>query len=201
MLDPRGRAPRPSRAVRGHRRRGHPRTVRRQPSKQGEFFKAHALQALAIETAEGCAEWLHRRIREDWGFPDPPTMTMHERFTSRYRGKRYSFGYPACPNLDDQAGHLETAAAGRDRRVLDRGHDDGARGQRQRAGLPSPRLRVLHRQRNGGVGYFISIRMTCCSVVPMLRASCVTGSAHFTSPLLVWLRATLPSGKVLVSLS
>ncbi len=70
----------------------------------GEFFKMHALQALAIETAEGCAEWLHRRIREDWGFPDPPTMTMQERFTSRYRGKRYSFGYPACPNLNDQQG-------------------------------------------------------------------------------------------------
>jgi 5-methyltetrahydrofolate--homocysteine methyltransferase len=71
---------------------------------RGEFLMAHGLQALAIETAEGCAEWLHRRIREDWGFPDPPTMTMQERFTSRYRGKRYSFGYPACPNLDDQAG-------------------------------------------------------------------------------------------------
>jgi 5-methyltetrahydrofolate--homocysteine methyltransferase len=71
---------------------------------RGEFLLAHALQALAIETAEGAAEWLHRRIREDWGFPDPPTMTMQERFTSRYRGKRYSFGYPACPNLDDQAG-------------------------------------------------------------------------------------------------
>ena len=70
----------------------------------GAYFKAHALQALAIETAEGCAEWLHRRIREDWGFPDPPSMTMQERFTSRYRGKRYSFGYPACPNLDDQQG-------------------------------------------------------------------------------------------------
>ncbi len=70
----------------------------------GLYFKAHCLQALAIETAEGCAEWLHRRIREDWGFPDPPTLTMHERFTSRYRGKRYSFGYPACPNLDDQQG-------------------------------------------------------------------------------------------------
>jgi 5-methyltetrahydrofolate--homocysteine methyltransferase len=70
----------------------------------GEFFKTHALQALAIETAEGCAEWLHRRIREDWGFPDSPTMTMQERFTSRYRGKRYSFGYPACPNLEDQQG-------------------------------------------------------------------------------------------------
>jgi 5-methyltetrahydrofolate--homocysteine methyltransferase len=71
---------------------------------RGEFLLAHALQALAIETAEGCAEWLHRRIREDWGFPDPPTMTMQERFTSRYRGKRYSFGYPACPNLQDQQG-------------------------------------------------------------------------------------------------
>ncbi len=69
---------------------------------RGEYFKAHALQALGIETAEACAEWLHRRIREDWGFPDSPTMTMHERFTSRYRGKRYSFGYPACPNLEDQ---------------------------------------------------------------------------------------------------
>ena len=70
----------------------------------GEYFLSHALQALAIETAEACAEWLHRRLREDWGFPDPPSMTMKERFTSRYRGKRYSFGYPACPNLADQAG-------------------------------------------------------------------------------------------------
>jgi 5-methyltetrahydrofolate--homocysteine methyltransferase len=70
--------------------------------KAGEFVKAHGIQALGIETAEGAAEWLHRRIREDWGFPDAPTMTMQERFTSRYRGKRYSFGYPACPNLDDQ---------------------------------------------------------------------------------------------------
>ena len=70
----------------------------------GLYFKSHGLQALAVETAEGCAEWLHRRIREDWGFPDAPTMTMQERFTSRYRGKRYSFGYAACPNLDDQQG-------------------------------------------------------------------------------------------------
>ena len=71
---------------------------------RGEYFLAHGLQALAIESAEGCAEWLHRRIREDWGFADAPEMTMQERFTSRYRGKRYSFGYPACPNLDDQMG-------------------------------------------------------------------------------------------------
>jgi len=71
---------------------------------EGYYFKSHGLQALAIESAEACAEWLHRRIREDWGFPDSPEMTMAQRFTSRYRGKRYSFGYPACPNLEDQAG-------------------------------------------------------------------------------------------------
>ncbi|MGC2657625.1 MAG: methionine synthase [Bryobacteraceae bacterium] len=70
---------------------------------RGEYLKAHGLQALAIETAEGCAEWLHRRIREDWGFPDPPITTMQDRYSSRYHGKRYSFGYAACPNLEDQA--------------------------------------------------------------------------------------------------
>jgi 5-methyltetrahydrofolate--homocysteine methyltransferase len=71
---------------------------------KGEYLKSHALQALAIETAEACAEWLHRRIREDWGFPDPATMTMLDRFTTKYQGRRYSFGYPACPALEDQAG-------------------------------------------------------------------------------------------------
>jgi 5-methyltetrahydrofolate--homocysteine methyltransferase len=70
----------------------------------GEYLYSHGLQALALETAEACTEWVHRRIREDWGFPDRPTTTMAERFVSRYRGKRYSFGYPACPNLEDQAG-------------------------------------------------------------------------------------------------
>jgi 5-methyltetrahydrofolate--homocysteine methyltransferase len=70
----------------------------------GYYFKSHGLQALAIESSEACAEWLHRRIREDWGFPDPPELAMAQRFTSRYRGKRYSFGYPACPDLDDQTG-------------------------------------------------------------------------------------------------
>jgi 5-methyltetrahydrofolate--homocysteine methyltransferase len=70
----------------------------------GEYFKAHAIQALALETAEAGAEWLHRRLREEWGFPDPPATSMQDRFTGKYRGKRYSFGYPACPDLDDQQG-------------------------------------------------------------------------------------------------
>ncbi len=69
----------------------------------GEYLASHAIQALAIETAEAAAEWLHARLRGLWGFPDPPEMTMKDRFAARYRGKRYSFGYPACPDLDDQA--------------------------------------------------------------------------------------------------
>ncbi len=70
----------------------------------GELLASHVLQALALETAEAAAEWLHRRLREWWGFPDPPELTMRDRFAARYRGRRYSFGYPACPSLDDQAG-------------------------------------------------------------------------------------------------
>ncbi|MCS7314001.1 MAG: methionine synthase [Bryobacteraceae bacterium] len=75
-----------------------------QAKQAGEFFRSHALQALALETAEAAAEWLHRRIREDWGFPDPPSLSMEERLAARYRGKRYSFGYAACPDLEDQRG-------------------------------------------------------------------------------------------------
>ncbi|MFV2072806.1 MAG: methionine synthase [Thermoanaerobaculales bacterium] len=69
----------------------------------GEYLASHAIQALAIETAEAAAEWLHARIRRMWSFPDPPEMTMKDRFRARYRGKRFSFGYPACPDLDNQA--------------------------------------------------------------------------------------------------
>jgi 5-methyltetrahydrofolate--homocysteine methyltransferase len=70
---------------------------------EGRFLDSHVVQALAIEGAEGFAELLHRRLREMWGFPDPPEMTMQERFKARYRGVRVSFGYPACPRLEDQA--------------------------------------------------------------------------------------------------
>ena len=69
----------------------------------GEYLKMHALEALALETAEACAEWLHRRLREDWGFPDPSDLTMKKRLKSDFRGRRYSPGYAACPDLEDQA--------------------------------------------------------------------------------------------------
>jgi 5-methyltetrahydrofolate--homocysteine methyltransferase len=68
----------------------------------GDFVKMHGVQALALETAEAYAELLHSRIRSMWGTPDRPEMTMLERFRAEYPGKRYSFGYPACPRLEDQ---------------------------------------------------------------------------------------------------
>jgi 5-methyltetrahydrofolate--homocysteine methyltransferase len=68
----------------------------------GQYLQSHILQVLAIEGAEAFAELLHQRIREMWGFPDPPELTMRDRFKARYRGVRVSFGYPACPRLEDQ---------------------------------------------------------------------------------------------------
>ena len=65
----------------------------------GAYLLCHAIQALALETAEAAAEWLHHKLRGQWGFPDPNETTMLDRFQAHYRGKRYSFGYPACPDL------------------------------------------------------------------------------------------------------
>ena len=69
---------------------------------EGKFLESHALQALALETAEGLAELIHRQIRDRWGFPDPVNFTMKDRFAAKYPGQRFSFGYPACPDLEDQ---------------------------------------------------------------------------------------------------
>ncbi|MDX1383629.1 MAG: methionine synthase [Thermoanaerobaculia bacterium] len=69
---------------------------------RGEYLKSHALSVLALETAEAAAEWIHRRLRAEWGFPDPPEATRRDLFSARYQGKRYSFGYPACPDLEGQ---------------------------------------------------------------------------------------------------
>jgi 5-methyltetrahydrofolate--homocysteine methyltransferase len=68
----------------------------------GDYLRSHAVQALALELAEAFAERLHQVIRDRWGFPDTPEMTMRERFIARYQGIRVSFGYPACPSLEDQ---------------------------------------------------------------------------------------------------
>ncbi|SDW75298.1 methionine synthase (B12-dependent) [Marininema mesophilum] len=68
----------------------------------GDYLKSHMVQAFALELAEAFAERVHHIMRDAWGFPDPAEMTMRERFGARYQGVRVSFGYPACPDLEDQ---------------------------------------------------------------------------------------------------
>jgi 5-methyltetrahydrofolate--homocysteine methyltransferase len=69
---------------------------------RGEYLRSHILQILALEGAEALAEVLHQKIRQMWGFGDPPGITMKELHQAHYHGKRFSFGYPACPRLEDQ---------------------------------------------------------------------------------------------------
>jgi 5-methyltetrahydrofolate--homocysteine methyltransferase len=69
---------------------------------RGEYLRSHILQILALEGAEAFAEVLHQKIRRMWGFGDPPGITMKDLHQAHYHGKRFSFGYPACPRLEDQ---------------------------------------------------------------------------------------------------
>jgi 5-methyltetrahydrofolate--homocysteine methyltransferase len=65
-----------------------------------EYLLFHGL---SVEMAEALAEYWHRRIREEWGFADEDGPSLAGLFRQQYRGSRYSWGYPACPDLEDQA--------------------------------------------------------------------------------------------------
>jgi len=60
------------------------------------------LHGLSVETAEATAEYWHKRLRQDWGIGGDDDPDITKLFKLHYRGCRYSFGYPACPNLEDQ---------------------------------------------------------------------------------------------------
>src|SRR4051794_9067056 len=61
------------------------------------------LHGIGVELAEALAELWHRRIREEWGFAAEDGPTLGGLFRQQYRGGRYSWGYPACPDLEDNA--------------------------------------------------------------------------------------------------
>jgi 5-methyltetrahydrofolate--homocysteine methyltransferase len=81
----------------------------RASEREGELFAADKYQeyllthGLSVEMTEALAELWHWRIRKDWGFADEDGPTLAGLFRQQYRGSRYSWGYPACPDLDDQA--------------------------------------------------------------------------------------------------
>ena len=71
------------------------------------------VHGLGVEMAEALAEHWHRRIREEWGFADEDGPSLAGLFRQQYRGGRYSWGYPACPDLEDNATVAELLGADR----------------------------------------------------------------------------------------
>jgi 5-methyltetrahydrofolate--homocysteine methyltransferase len=69
----------------------------------GEYTKYLYMHGLSVETAEALAELHHKTMREELGIAGDDAAAIRDLFHQKYRGSRYSFGYPACPNLEDQA--------------------------------------------------------------------------------------------------
>ncbi len=68
----------------------------------GEYTKYLYLHGLSVETAEALAEFHHKKMREELGIAGEDAPEIRDLFHQKYRGSRFSFGYPACPNLEDQ---------------------------------------------------------------------------------------------------
>ncbi len=71
------------------------------------------LHGLSVEMAEAMAEYMHKRIRAECGFAGEDDRDMERMLAQGYRGSRYSFGYPACPRLEDQASIMRLLGAER----------------------------------------------------------------------------------------
>ena len=69
---------------------------------RGDFTKYLYTHGLSVETAEALAEYMHKLMREELGIGGEDSSEVKDLFHQKYRGSRYSFGYPACPNLEDQ---------------------------------------------------------------------------------------------------
>ena len=80
---------------------------------KNEYQRYLVVHGIGVEMAEALAEFWHHRIRSEWGFVDEDGPTLHGLFRQQYRGGRYSWGYPACPDLEDNAKVAELLEAGR----------------------------------------------------------------------------------------
>ncbi|MBJ7293221.1 MAG: methionine synthase [Ilumatobacteraceae bacterium] len=78
-----------------------------------EYQKYLELHGIGVEMAEALAEYWHHRIRSEWGFVHEDGPTIAGLFRQQYRSGRYSWGYPACPDLEDNARVAELLEAGR----------------------------------------------------------------------------------------
>lgn len=71
----------------------------RREREAGNYVRSYLVEALALTLAEAFADVMHYRIRQAWGIAEEPVLPL---LRSHYRGKRYSFGYPVCPDLENQ---------------------------------------------------------------------------------------------------
>ncbi|NOY77450.1 MAG: methionine synthase [Calditrichaeota bacterium] len=69
---------------------------------ENEYAEYLYLHGFGVESTEALAEYWHKRVREELGIAGADAATPQEIVKMRYQGARYSFGYPACPNLEDQ---------------------------------------------------------------------------------------------------
>ena len=67
-----------------------------------EYQEYLFLHGFGVECAEGLAELWHKRMRAELGIGGDDSPRTRELFAQKYRGSRYSFGYPACPEMSDQ---------------------------------------------------------------------------------------------------
>jgi len=70
--------------------------------KSGDYQQYLYTHGMGVETAEALAEYWHKMIRQELDIDDQEPDDMRLLFSAKYHGARYSFGYPACPNLEDQ---------------------------------------------------------------------------------------------------
>ena len=68
---------------------------------------------MAVQLAEALAEYIHARVRSECGFAVDEPSNLKDILAQRYRGARFSFGYPACPNVIDSKKQLECLNASR----------------------------------------------------------------------------------------
>jgi len=81
--------------------------------KEDRYTEYLLLHGLGVEMAEATAEYWHKRIRDEWGFGDEDGRLTDMLVRQGYRGGRYSWGYPACPDLEDNLKVAELLEADR----------------------------------------------------------------------------------------
>ena len=87
--------------------------MRKEFNAKGDDYNAIMAQLLGDRMAEACTEWLHAKVRGEWGFPDDESTNLADLLKESYRSIRPAYGYPACPDHTELTKVFELLDAGR----------------------------------------------------------------------------------------